>query len=146
MNITGYFLSNTIENKEQVLSFFENYNQKNWDYCSGGCLKFIDESEEITLIIQKKIKNSDISLTYTRKALNDNRPPICWHSLGDKELLNDFIDVGEHEFASLGTFICFQKALDVIEVIFQFPNILPSNINWILSEKIDWDKLYNENF
>ena len=62
-------------------------------------------------------------------------------SLGDDELLHEFIDVGDEEFASLGTFISQEKAILVVQDFLKYPLEKSSKIAWIESSRIPWNNI-----
>ena len=79
------------------------------------------------------------SLTYT--IIIDNRAKEAYLSLGDSDLLNEFIDVGDEEFASLGTFISQEKAIVVVQDFLAHPLEKSPKIAWIESSHIDWNNI-----
>ena len=79
------------------------------------------------------------SLTYT--IIIDNRAQEAYLSLGDSDLLNEFIDVGDEEFASLGTFISQEKAIVVVQDFLKYPLEKSSKITWIESSRIPWNNI-----
>ena len=80
------------------------------------------------------------SLTYT--IIIDNRAQEAYLSLGGgSDLLNEFIDVGDEEFASLGTFISQEKAIVVVQDFLKYPLEKSSKITWIESSRIDWNNI-----
>ena len=133
----GNFLGRDIVDPQtDVMPFLIHYQQEDWQECSGGYIRINDKS---SLLIQKKIGENLFSLTYT--IIIDNRTQEAYLSLGDSDLLNEFIDVGDEEFASLGTFISQEKAIVVVQDFLAHPLEKSPKIAWIESSYIDWNNI-----
>lgn len=135
---TIIFLDNAYDTpqKEIFKNHFENYQSSDWE--NGASFVFVDDcNNEYSLVISEDI-NYGFNLIY-------GSPNINCYSLGNANLLNEFIRNADDMVMPKGTYISSEQAWLATEDFLDNPFIPSTRIKWTTDEHIDWSKANDYN-
>lgn len=136
-----YFLDFDVEaNPDPSIyrDYFINFSPNDWIRGAGdGVFDAKCENGDVATLSLLGGHQNKISIRFNHR-LSGERKGVEFYSLARQELINTVKDVGEDQFAPLGSFLEPEIAWQVIEDFFTNPTQKSNKIKWIKSDLIQW--------
>lgn len=127
---------------EYFADYFLGYAPEKWMAGTGdGVFSFVSDlgvSCDLSILESRKY---GISVIYSIRRPGEKRGEE-YYSVSDMEKINDVEDVGDDQFAPVGSFLPPQKAWLALEDFFNNPLCKSDRIKWISSDEIAWPDEY----
>ncbi len=136
-----YFLGRDVDDDPEPASyadFFLNYQSSVWQEGGGdGVFSFNSDMGDVSDLSVLESEQHGICVRYNIKK-NGMRKGREFYAVGDSDALDRIEDVGDDQFAPIGSFLTPELAWLVIEDFFANPLEKSSRIQWVSSDDIKW--------
>lgn len=118
--------------------YFLGYTPEKWMGTSGdGVFSFVSDSGDKCDLSILESREYGISVSYNIRRPGEKRGE-GYYSVSDIKKINDVEDVGDDQFAPVGSFLPPQEAWLALEDFFKSPLCKSDRIKWINSDEIAW--------
>ena len=123
--------------------FFESYDSRKWqEGGNGGSFKyFSDDGKIFTCLIAHSSEHGILVQLGARDTVQKKRFR-SYITVGNKDKLNDFVDIGSDEVFSVGCFVSPQKAWILVREFLREPTKTPSSALLIDASLIPIPEIY----
>ncbi|WP_111460738.1 MULTISPECIES: hypothetical protein [unclassified Pseudomonas] len=123
---------------DSFAEYFLDYKPEKWMGGSGdGVFSFESDSGRSCDLSILESKEYGISVSYNIREPGERRGKE-YYSVSNMEKINDIEDVGDDQFAPVGSFLPPQEAWLALEDFFNNPLCKSDRIKWINSDEIAW--------
>jgi len=129
-----------IENPQlgSFADYFLDYTPEKWMDGSGdGVFSFVSDLGDSCNLSILESREYGISVRYNIRKPGERRGEE-YYSVSDLKKINNFEDVGDDQFAPVGSFLPPQNAWLALEDFFNSPLFKSDRIQWINSDEISW--------
>ncbi len=143
-DLSCYFLDKDMDSNpslEKYKDYFLKYDPEVWS-CGAGDGVFdvrFENGDNATLSVLEGRKLG-ISVRYNFRKFNDSQGQE-FYSVGSKKQINVIKDVGDDQFAPVGSFLEPEQAWLAVEDFFNNPRQKSSRIQWIAADQINWPEV-----
>lgn len=127
---------------EYFVDYFLDYAPEKWMGGTGdGVFAFVSDSGDSCDLSILESRKYGISVSYNIRRSGEKRGG-AYYSVGNMGKVNDVEDVGDDQFAPVGSFLPPQEAWLALEDFFNNPLCKSGRIKWISADEIAWPDEY----